>query len=340
VPAAAGTIHLFCMADAYSHIAFYIPAALADSAPHASSRYSCLEQLVARGDTTDTEVSGDALLYTLFGGNVVGSGPRAAVSHHAQYECDEVGQWRIIASPVHLVADHATLHFPSQQAVSLSEAESRTLMASCQDHFGEEGWLLEYGDARTWYLRLSAATSITTTPLAEAVGSPLFDALPQGSDARLWRRWTNEVQMLLHTHGVNQERQRQGLPIINSLWFWGEGRLPQLAEQKFARVLGGDVYVQGLARLSGAEWAPLPEELSALDASDLRGQQLVLLDQADASTWDERWFCTLSNMLREKSINSATLHFHNGYTTQLSRALLWRFWRRKRFSLAMSEPTS
>ena len=42
-----------------------------------------------------------------------------------------------------------------------------------------------------------------------------------------WYRLTNEIQMFMHQHAVNQQRLEQGLTTINSLWFWGAGPLPK-----------------------------------------------------------------------------------------------------------------
>ena len=42
-----------------------------------------------------------------------------------------------------------------------------------------------------------------------------------------WYRLTNEIQMFMHQHVVNQQRLQQGLATINSLWFWGAGPLPE-----------------------------------------------------------------------------------------------------------------
>ncbi len=320
------------MAETPPHIVFHIPAALAETTPHASSPHPCLETFVARGDTAQTGGGGDGQLLALFGGDVAHGSARAAVCHHAQHGSRELDQWRIIASPVHLLADHATLHFPPQQHLCLSDEESRALIASCQEYFAEEGWQLEYGDATMWYLRVNRMSSIITTPLAEAVGKLLFDVLPQGSDARLWRRWINEAQMLFHTHAVNNARQTRGEPAINTLWFWGEGHLPALSTQRFGRVYGGDRYVQGLAQLSGAQWAPLPERMTAMELPS-RQNVLVVLDEAPHSSWDTQWFCALSSKLRDKSMIAATLQFRNGYTTHLTRKHLWRLWRRKRFTV-------
>lgn len=328
------------MEESSSQITFYIPSALEVSPSHATSQHSCLDMLIARGDTLQTELNGDQHLLALFGGDTSGATARAAVSQYAQYESCHAEQWRIIASPVHLVADHATLHFPPQPVSLLNDEESRALMASCQDHFAEEGWQLEYGDANSWYLHVNGSTNITTTPVLEAVGKPLFEALPQGDDARIWRRWTNEVQMLFHTHAVNDARQVRGNKPINSLWFWGEGCLPSVTPGRFSQVFGGDRYVQGLAKLSGAQWAPLPCEFAAIRESVQHGAILVALDAATRSSWDREWFCPLLTTLRDRSVSNVLLHFRNGYTTQLKPLMLWRFWRRKHLSIAMAESAS
>jgi len=325
-----------CMEDHAIQIALYIPSALEASVPHATSHFSALETLLARGNTTHSSRHADAQLLALFGGDPAEGTARAAVSHFAQTGTASE-EWRIVASPVHLLADHTTLHFPPQHTVSLSGEESRALMMSCQDYFAEEGWQLDYGEANAWYLHVPHSTGITTTPLHDAVGKPLFEALPQGRDARLWRRWLNEAQMLFHGHAVNAERSSQGQPPINSLWFWGHGCLPALSVRRFNHVYGGDRFVQGLARLSGAPWSPLAaaEPLSELTMKD--GPLLMVLDEAAQSRWDIDWFAPLHTLLRGKTITRAELHFHNGYSTHLSGAMLWRFWRRKRFSLAISK---
>jgi hypothetical protein len=47
-----------------------------------------------------------------------------------------------------------------------------------------------------------------------------------------WYRLTNEIQMFMHQHVVNQQRLQQGLATINSLWFWGGGQLPNAIPSK------------------------------------------------------------------------------------------------------------
>ncbi len=49
--------------------------------------------------------------------------------------------------------------------------------------------------------------------------------LPSGADAGTWKRWQNEIEMLLHAHPVNIAREAEGLLPANGVWFWGGGRL-------------------------------------------------------------------------------------------------------------------
>jgi hypothetical protein len=47
--------------------------------------------------------------------------------------------------------------------------------------------------------------------------------LPQGEGALQWNKLQNEIQMLLFSHSVNEPREAQGQPVINSLWCYGLG---------------------------------------------------------------------------------------------------------------------
>ncbi|MCZ7655242.1 MAG: hypothetical protein M5R42_14705 [Rhodocyclaceae bacterium] len=52
-------------------------------------------------------------------------------------------------------------------------------------------------------------------------GRTIEPFLPQGDDAREWRRFINEAQVLLHNHPINMAREAEGRPTVNSLWPWG-----------------------------------------------------------------------------------------------------------------------
>lgn len=325
------------MADTPAPLTLYLPAALDDAASGASARFPCLETIVARGAIGRPSSTGDAHLLTLLGGDPAHGIGRAAVSHFARHGSADPQAWRIIAAPRQLIADHQTLHLASRHAPDLSEAESRALLASCQAFFAEEGWQLDYGDTGEWYLQVSGATAITTTAPAQATGRTLFETLPQGSDAGSWRRWGNEVQMLFHDHPVNVARRSRGAPPINTLWFWGEGRLPRLAPTPWQHIFGGDRFVQGLAQLAGIGWSPLPAGLSSLQSIAERGPWLLLLDEGDHARWEKEWFCPLRTLMQRRGLAASELHFRDGHRLRITPPMYWRFWRRHRRTLRLED---
>ena len=67
---------------------------------------------------------------------------------------------------------------------------------------------------------------LATASIDRAVGSPISQWSPLSDAARPLRRLQNEMQMLLYTERVNDERTARGVPPINSFWLSGTGRLP------------------------------------------------------------------------------------------------------------------
>lgn len=60
----------------------------------------------------------------------------------------------------------------------------------------------------------------TISPMA-LMGQDLGDWWPTDQAWRAWRKRVNEIQMAWHDHPVNQTREQNGLPAINSVWLYG-----------------------------------------------------------------------------------------------------------------------
>jgi len=58
-------------------------------------------------------------------------------------------------------------------------------------------------------------------------GQPLAAWYQRLRGHRDWYRLHNEMQMFLHLHPLNRERERLGQPLVNALWCWGAGELPE-----------------------------------------------------------------------------------------------------------------
>jgi hypothetical protein len=68
---------------------------------------------------------------------------------------------------------------------------------------------------------------LPTASLDRVIGRNIDRWLPDTAPARLLRRLQNEVQMVLHTHALNDEREAaRPMPTVNSVWLSGCGRLP------------------------------------------------------------------------------------------------------------------
>jgi hypothetical protein len=75
-----------------------------------------------------------------------------------------------------------------------------------------------------WFLRLENNPNIQTTAPTAALNKDISTYLPKGEGVTQWAAFTNEIQMLLFEHPVNQAREAKHLPVINSIWCYGGGQ--------------------------------------------------------------------------------------------------------------------
>ena len=107
--------------------------------------------------------------------------------------------------------------------------DARRCVAALNAHFARRRHRLRTRRGRT-LVRARRATrpTSTTTPARRGGAADLSHRLPRGADARHWRRWLNEIQMLLHEHPVNARasaRPRAGQRRLAL----GGGTLPRVA---------------------------------------------------------------------------------------------------------------
>lgn len=301
--------------------------------PDADSRLPALELLLARGahraDACDDD---SAWLCRRFGMAPRDEWPVAALSLEGDGGAAGNGYW-LRADPVYLDVRHQHLILQSTDSLEIDADEYRDLAQALREYFSAEG--LEFVDPApgSWYLRLPASPDLRTVPLASAIGRDIDRLLPQGRDRIRWHRLFNETQMLLHQHPVNLAREEQGRPMINSLWFWGGGRLPEVS-RPFNSVTARSALVRGLARVSGVD----AHEDHGYRNPD-SGHCLVELAPANADTagerellrLEQRWFAPAVAALRTgrlEAIELATVRDGNAHQWTLTRGALRKFWRR------------
>jgi hypothetical protein len=245
------------------------------------------------------------------------------------------------ADPVHLRADQSCLRLFEAHSFRVSQDEASQLTAAINELYVDSGWRLEPIRPQRWYLSLPQAPAITTFPLARVAGQDIDPCLPQGAAATEWHRLLNEIQMLLHSHPVNAARERRGEPVINSLWFWGGGLLPQDVHATISQHITDHALGIGLAMLADIPRRGLPAEANDLLTISLPGVNLVVNDvlqwpaqYGDVEHWldclqqlEEGWFSPLLTALRRGELASLTVYPCNKRRFTSSRAQQRCFWK-------------
>ena len=244
----------------------------------------------------------------------------------------------LCADPVHLRFARDTLVLDAV-GPDLAAEEAAQLVAALNAHLGEFGEF-RAPHPRRWYLRLKRLPRIATHPPSAVAGRTLEPFMPQGDEARDWRRLINESQVLLHNHPLNAAREAAGRITANSLWPWGAGSLPGRATAPAARIEASHPLAIGLARLSGVPALPTPERFEIAVPGRLTFlQDLELAAQGlDDAAWrtgltelETRWFAPLLAALKGRKLTGLRLTALGDEACldlTLDAGDAWQFWRR------------
>jgi hypothetical protein len=131
--------------------------------------------------------------------------------------------WLYVA-PVHLVLQRDSFSLAEPVPQPLESNEIDALTAALNKHFRADD-LQFFWHENQWFLRLDSNPNIQTKPPEAAINKDISAYLPTGDGAMQWAKFTNEIQMLLFEHTVNQARETKNLPAINSIWCHGGGQV-------------------------------------------------------------------------------------------------------------------
>ncbi len=336
-------------------LCLYIPGVLkswqagANSGPQIDGKYPVLETIMARAERTPALTCAclEKSLFALFGiqpDHVQGDLPVAALTRALDLGLPDEGWW-LRADPVHLSISRGRLTLVDAQQLSISQAEADRLVAVIMEVFVADGWRLEAARPERWYLKPAQVPEMTTTPLPEAIAHDIHPLLPQGKNGKAWRTALNEVQILLHSASVNVEREKIGKLPINSLWFWGGGRLPSPKPVSWTQVWSTNILCRALTHLHG-----IPTEQTPLNFDSWQrlasqpGEHLVLLDDGleawrygEQEKWagfvqrlERDWLAPLLRALKHNTITSVTLLTDAGWEYSLTSGQARRWWRLRR----------
>lgn len=270
------------------------------------------------------------------------SGSLVAAAHEM---AGDTGQHCFRASAVHLQPDRDRLLLFAGDSMQPSEEEAHTLTEHFNRNFGGDGLALIWQEG-DWLLLCDHPPGPDLPPLSRVAGRYLDTVLPAEEASRRWRQLLNEVQMLLHDHPVNTEREQRGEPTLNGLWFWGGGPLSgtSLPAQS---VVGKDSLSRGLARLGGtvAQGAETlqPSNRPPVSQQTASGDSLVIWLDAETAMLGgdaQGWLEALQRFEQEVAepllapvkTGDTALRIHDGAGRVhiADASARWRFWRRPR----------
>jgi hypothetical protein len=219
-------------------------------------------------------------------GWAAGDGLLPLAAHAALQDGIDPGKlaWGLM-TPVHLHVGREQVTLDDPAALQLDETASRELMEAVRPLFESEGCLLAWGAPLRWYVAHESLATLPTASIDRVIGRALDAWLPARSEARLFKRLQNEVQMLLYTHAVTERRESAGLPTVNSFWLSGCGCLQPvrgdavLDDRLRATALAGDMAAWRTA------WQALDAGTIAELARQPGGWQLTLCGERSAVTF-------------------------------------------------------
>ena len=123
-------------------------------------------------------------------------------------------------TPVHALVSTDGIRFADPCSVPFSSDDAQVLFQAIAPIYESEGVELTYVSPWNWEVAHSSLAGIALPSLERVLGESVqhWQSSNPLQPLRLLRRLQSEAQMILHTHPLNQAREDQGLPSINSLW--------------------------------------------------------------------------------------------------------------------------
>jgi len=300
-----------------------------------SRRLPALERVFSRGDECRIDcLTADHLRFALFAIEPGGALPVAALTHLSDRKRISQGSYFWLrADPVTMWADMAKVFMTSYGFADLDPYERNEIENCIRMVLLEEGIDFHSDHPERWCIALSKPLDFEFTPLDDALGMDVADALPGHPEALFWRRILNEIQVALHHCPVNIRRRQSGRQEVNSVWFWGGGFIPDPSPGGFFRTVYSDSAVtRGLAIIHDCRLNKL--DLAGSDVLSDQ-QQSVLIDWTPATRNAEAEIGQLDILVKrtldqvEEMDGVLTVLDGSGQGVKFDRKSRRRFWRRK-----------
>lgn len=173
----------------------------------------------------------------------------------------------------------------------ISTEEAATLIGDIARQLGGANVKFFPGVSYRHLMTLKGNVDVSTTPPHDILGKDIAPHLPTGNGADLLRTLIDRSRGLLAGHEVNGVRRDLGENPANSIWLWGQGKMPRLPsfQERYgiraAAITAVDL-IRGISRLIGWKVIEVEGATGFLDTNYAgKGQAAVsALDTVDLVT--------------------------------------------------------
>ena len=177
--------------------------------------------------------------------SILGYDPREYYSGRAPLEAASIGI-ELDAGAVAFRCNLVTLKFNKDRTRAIMEdyssghittPEARELIMEIDRTLGSEKIRFYPGTSyRHLMVWADGSVDIECVPPHDILGKEIMDYLPVGAGEQVIRNLMQESVGILDRHPVNLERTKEGKNPGNSIWFWGQGRRPEMPKfyEKYA----------------------------------------------------------------------------------------------------------
>ncbi len=248
----------------------------------------------------------------------------AALRHWGQTRARPPG-WLAAADPVWLQAGLDKLFLHQPPAGDVSPDSLAEIFRELQIKLFADDELRLESIGELGYLHSPAAFATAAIASADIDGERPDEHMPAGDGADRYLQLNGELQMALHEHPYNVQREHLGQQPVNALWLWGGGEAAALLPRELPTLFSDDPLCCGYWLQSAARCDAAPEFLSTcLDSTT--GD--LIADFRDATRPSDEILAELGSAVRAGAISHLTLMFADRTCIDYRPGDRYRFWRR------------
>jgi hypothetical protein len=250
---------------------------------------------------------------------------------------DRPTNWIAAADPVYLEPrlDHLILH--ALRRIGVPPADMRPLIDHLQKALAGDN---KYGFTRLGsnsYLSARLPVATASVPAYVVDQQKPDDYFPTGDDTAAHRTLHSEIEMALHDHAVNLNRETNGQLPINSLWLWGGGTAPEKITRPQPPLYSDDGLLTGYWHSGTGVAEPWPGDIATCISNSVAGFVAETPEFSDSPTLLVGCLGELREALRSGRLSSLTLLFRDGVRAHVKKSHALRVWRRTSHLLEASK---